>query len=141
MARRDHKRCAHHLQVTKETTSTGGRLTNHLLAVQHVPVSRGLCGRDKQQSCKQILMHSAMTSPSCRSQAGQAAHASPDAAGAVQKELAGFLKGCPGGVVALDNAQKLHPALLPVFINALSEQGSFEVHPLSCARLCRRVRK
>jgi hypothetical protein len=45
----------------------------------------------------------------------------------VQKELAGFLKGCPGGVVVLDNAQKLHPSLLPVFINALSEQGSFEV--------------
>ena len=60
-------------------------------------------------------------------QAGQAAHASPDAAGAVQKELAGFLKGCPGGVVVLDNAQKLHPSLLPVFINALSELGSFEV--------------
>lgn len=67
----------------------------------------------------------------CNLQAGQAAHASPDAAGAVQKELAGFLKRCPGGVVALDNAQKLHPALLPVFINALSEQGSFEVPPLS----------
>ena len=49
----------------------------------------------------------------------------------MQKELAGFLKRCPGGVVALDNAQKLHPALLPVFINALSEQGSFEVPPLS----------
>ncbi len=63
----------------------------------------------------------------CWLQAGQAAHASPDAAGAVQKELAAFLKRCPGGVVALDNAQKLHPALLPVFINALSEQGSFEV--------------
>ena len=60
-------------------------------------------------------------------QAGQAAHASPDAAGAVQKELARFLKGCPGGVVVLDNAQKLHPSLLPVFINALSELGSFEV--------------
>ena len=45
----------------------------------------------------------------------------------MQKELAGFLKGCPGGVVVLDNAQKLHPSLLPVFINALSEQGSFEV--------------
>ena len=62
-------------------------------------------------------------------QAGQAAHVAPDAAGAVQKELAGFLQRCPGGVVALDNAQKLHPALLPVFINALSEQGSFEVPP------------
>ena len=60
-------------------------------------------------------------------QAGQAAHNSPDAAGAVQKELSGFLKDCPGGVVVVDNAQKLPPALLPVFINALSEQGSFEV--------------
>ena len=53
----------------------------------------------------------------------------------MQKELAGFLKRCPGGVVALDNAQKLHPALLPVFINALSEQGSFEVPPLPCLGL------
>ncbi|CAK0783770.1 hypothetical protein CVIRNUC_006970 [Coccomyxa viridis] len=68
----------------------------------------------------------------CRScflafKAGQSAHNSPDAAGAVQKELSGFLKDCPGGVVVVDNAQKLSPALLPVFINALSEQGSFEV--------------
>ncbi len=53
----------------------------------------------------------------------------------MQKELAAFLKRCPGGVVALDNAQKLHPALLPVFINALSEQGSFEVPPLPCLDL------
>ena len=61
-------------------------------------------------------------------QAGQSAHNSPDAAGAVQKELSGFLRDCPGGVVVVDNAQKLSPALLPVFINALSEQGSFEVY-------------
>lgn len=70
-----------------------------------------------------------MTSNSCTLQAGQAAHEAPDAAGAVQKELAAFLQRCSDGVVVLDNAQKLHPALLPVFINALSEQGSFEVRP------------
>lgn len=63
-------------------------------------------------------------------QAGQPAHEDADAPGDVQKQLAGFLQSCPKGVVVLEDVQKLHPQLLPVFINALSEQGSFEVIPL-----------
>jgi hypothetical protein len=60
-------------------------------------------------------------------QAGQASHGHADAPGAVQKLLAGFLKRCPQGVIVLEDVQKLHPRLLPVFINALSEHGHFEV--------------
>ncbi|CAL8461868.1 g1399 [Coccomyxa elongata] len=69
---------------------------------------------------------------SCRScllsfKAGQASHGHADAPGAVQKELAGFLQRCPQGVVILQDVHQLHPRLLPVFINALSEHGHFEV--------------
>ena len=60
-------------------------------------------------------------------QAGQMSHGHADAPGAVQKELAGFLQRCPQGVVILQDVHKLHPRLLPVFINALSEHGHFEV--------------
>jgi hypothetical protein len=65
-------------------------------------------------------------------QAGLPIHEKADAAGAAQKQLSGFLQGCPQGVVLLENVHRLHPQLLPVFINALSEQGSFE------ASTCRR---
>ena len=50
------------------------------------------------------------------------AHGAPDAPGAVQKLLAGFLRRCPRGVVILEGVDQLHPRLLPVWINALSEQ-------------------
>lgn len=60
-------------------------------------------------------------------QAGLPAHEEADAPGSVQKQMADFLKTCPQGVVVLEDVHKLHPQLLPVFINALSEQGSFEV--------------
>ncbi len=63
-------------------------------------------------------------------QAGLPGQEAADAPGAAQKLLAGFLQRCPQGVVVLEDVQKLHPQLLPVFINALSEQGSFEVRTL-----------
>lgn len=62
-----------------------------------------------------------------RTQAGQLSHGRADAPGAVQKQLGSFLKRCPQGVVIVENVHKLHPRLLPIFINALSEHGHFEV--------------
>ncbi|KAK9819652.1 hypothetical protein WJX72_000773 [[Myrmecia] bisecta] len=50
----------------------------------------------------------------------------PDAAGGLQSTLARFLTRCPYGVVVLDGIQHVHPVVLPVLINALSEQGHFE---------------
>ena len=56
-------------------------------------------------------------------QAGMPAHGDADAPGAVQKLLADFLARCPAGVVILERAERLHPRLVPVWINALSEQA------------------
>ena len=69
------------------------------------------------------LMSSMHVSPRVRGlQAGMPAHGDADAPGAVQELLAGFLMRCPAGVVILEGADRLHPRLLPVWINALSEQ-------------------
>ncbi|KAK9909097.1 hypothetical protein WJX75_007082 [Coccomyxa subellipsoidea] len=86
---------------------------------------------DAANAAAALALEKALPS-SCRScilslKAGQASHGHADAPGAVQKLLAGFLKRCPQGVIVLEDVQKLHPRLLPVFINALSEHGHFEV--------------
>lgn len=47
---------------------------------------------------------------------------SPAARGELQSELATFFKSCPGGAVVVSEVERLHPGLLPVFNNVLSEQ-------------------
>ena len=54
--------------------------------------------------------------------AGQPADGGLHTPGAVQKLLGTFLAQCPQGVVILEGAHALHPRVLPVWINALSEQ-------------------
>ncbi|PRW61089.1 hypothetical protein C2E21_0576 isoform B [Chlorella sorokiniana] len=46
--------------------------------------------------------------------------------GALQEQLAGFLSTSPSGLVLLRRVDQMAPELLPVLINALSEQGAFQ---------------
>lgn len=42
--------------------------------------------------------------------------------GELQAALGSFFKGCPAGAVVVSEVEKMHPALLPVLNNVLSEQ-------------------
>jgi hypothetical protein len=44
----------------------------------------------------------------------------------LQEQLAGFLSTSPSGLVLLRRVDQMAPELLPVLINALSEQGAFQ---------------
>ncbi|KAI7844878.1 hypothetical protein COHA_001531 [Chlorella ohadii] len=46
--------------------------------------------------------------------------------GALQEQLASFLSASPSGLVVLRRVDQMSPELLPVLINALSEQGAFQ---------------
>ena len=46
----------------------------------------------------------------------------PDDRGRLQSQLAKFLTRCPYGIIHVDDLQDLHHGLVPVWINALSEQ-------------------
>ncbi|PSC70620.1 N-acetylneuraminate epimerase [Micractinium conductrix] len=46
--------------------------------------------------------------------------------GALQAQLAAFLRDAPDGVVLLRRIDQMSPGLLPVLINAMSEQGAFQ---------------
>ncbi|EIE25162.1 hypothetical protein COCSUDRAFT_40488 [Coccomyxa subellipsoidea C-169] len=88
-----------------------------------------LVGRSEAANAAAAVALEKALPSSCRSclLSFKASHGHADAPGGVQKLLAGFLQRCPQGVVILEDVQKLHPRLLPVFINALSEHGHFEV--------------
>ena len=50
----------------------------------------------------------------------------PELAGQAQKALVLLLQRCSHAVVIIEGMESMPPALLPVFINALSEHGHFE---------------
>lgn len=67
---------------------------------------QGRCGRDCAQEIKG------------REWSGRAGRTR----GELQFLLATFFKGCPAGAVVVTEVEKMHPGLLPVLNNVLSEQ-------------------
>ena len=46
----------------------------------------------------------------------------PQARGHLQSQLAHLLSGCPDAIIIVEGLQQMHPGLLPIWINGLSEQ-------------------
>lgn len=74
-------------------------------------------------SCGDCLQHFDM--PQLAAAVDRAGQGS-DLAGQAQKSLVKTLQGCSHAVVVVEGIESMPSALLPVFINALSEHGHFE---------------
>lgn len=72
--------------------------------------------------CGHCLQHFTMPQLAAMIRAGQGS----DLAGQAQKSLVKTLQGCSHAVVVVEGIEAMPSALLPVFINALSEHGHFE---------------
>lgn len=81
------------------------------------------CGTD--ESCAYAAEHLGSTAPADSVLQLSASALSADR-GKLQQQLAGFLREEPQGVVVVKGLDRLNPALLPVLINGMSEQGAYQ---------------